>query len=128
VAFFSEGDLTATVDYEAVRANLRSDMMAAVRERVKGADGLGELGVGLVDAAVSEVGTAAGLAQLFTSIAMGMGRPDPSFRYRSLSRVDVELRQSPTRSGIMTMTRSGLTWRITRVWGDGFTPRSEERR
>ncbi len=127
-AFLSHGDLAATVDFDAVRANLRTDMTAAVRNRVTGAEGIAGVGAALVDAAVSQVGTVEGLARLFTQMAMGTASPKPAFRYRSPSRIDVELRQTPTSSGILTMTRSGFRWRITRVWGNGFASIQEGRR
>ncbi len=127
-AFLDRSDLAATVDFDAVRSNLRADMAAGIRERVTSTGGIAGMGTALVDAAVSELGTADGLAQLFTQMAMGTTSPRPTFKYRSLSRVDVELRQTTTRMGILTMTRSGLHWRITRVWGAGVASKQEGKR
>lgn len=127
-AFLSQGDLAATVDFDAVRTNLRSDMTTAIRSRLTGGDGMAGIGASLVDAAVSQIGTVEGLAELFTQMAMGTTGPRPAFRYRSPSRVDVELRETPTSMGVLTMTRSGLSWRITRVLGNGFASNQEGRR
>jgi hypothetical protein len=44
-----------------------------------------------------------------------------SFRYKSPSRVDVRIRSAEStdaNAGVLTFTRSALTWRLTRITSD----------
>jgi hypothetical protein len=80
---------------------------------------------GLVDATV----TPEGLSQVVTQFGTRTPGPDAadslagkavtSFRYRAVSRVDVVLYpagKTADDGGVLTFTRSGLTWKLTRVW------------
>ncbi len=86
------------------------------------------LGGAVIDPIVDMIVSPSGLEQLVTSF----GTRDTdlaqqtvvSFRYRSLSRVDVHVRSSvdPEReAGVFTFERSGTTWRLSRVWSDRLT-------
>lgn len=128
----SEAELVATVDFPLVRDNLKRDLAPAL-ERAAGRGGAVFGGV-LVEQAVNSVLTPTGLAQLVNGFGSLRTRrdeaPDPdartvtSFRYRSPSRVDVRIRSSAdpaSGAGILTFSRTGLTWRLTRITSDALT-------
>lgn len=128
IAFGDAAGLEATVDFPLLRMNLREDLRAGLER--KAGTGLGAAVAGgvlgaLVDAAVSPEG----LSQIVT----GFGMRDPgdaaadsltagaitSFHYRAPSRVDVVLYpegKTADDGGILTFTRSGLRWKLTRAW------------
>jgi|CXWL01.1.fsa_nt_gi hypothetical protein len=128
VAFGNEAELEATVDFPVLRMNLREDLRKGIEARARTGIGataaIAMLG-GLVDAAV----TPEGLSQIVTQF--GTRRPGPdaadsltgktvtAYRYRAPSQVDVVLYpegRTADAGGILTFTRSGLTWKLTRAW------------
>ena len=128
VAFGNEAELEATVDFPLLRMNLREDLRKGIEARAR--SGLGAtvatamLG-GLVDAAV----TPEGLSQIVTQFGTRLPGPDAadsltgtavtSYRYRAPSQVDVVLYpagKTADDGGVLTFTRSGLTWKLTRAW------------
>jgi hypothetical protein len=128
VAFGNEAELDATVDFPQLRMNLREDLRKGIEARARTGVGatiaIGMLG-GLVDAAV----TPEGLSQIVTQFGTrlpGPGAADSlvgntvtAFRYRALSQVDVVLYpagKTAESGGVLTFTRSGLTWKLTRAW------------
>lgn len=128
VAFGDETALEATVDFPVLRMNLREDLRQGIEARARGGiaatAALAMLG-GLVDAAVSPEG----LSQVVTQFGTRTPGPDAAdslagkavttFRYRAPSRVDVVLYpagKTADDGGVLTFTRSGLTWKLTRVW------------
>jgi len=123
-----EAELQATIDFPTLRDNLRVDLRAAMSQR---SDLSGAIGGVLVDQLVSGIVTPLGLTRLVT--AFGTRSPSAadrdsldartvtSFRYRGPSTVDVRLRAAsadPSSAGVFTFTRSGLRWRLTRIWSD----------
>lgn len=130
VAFGSQPELEATVDFAAVREHLHTDLSAAMTRR--SGRGLGQAMVSAVlDQAVDAVLTPAGLSNIVTGFGTRAAdgsladtveaRTDVSFHYRSLSRVDVHIRpagEPDDRSGILTFTRDGVRWRLTRIWSE----------
>ncbi len=128
VAFANESELDATVDFPVLRMNLREDLRKGIEARARTGFGataaIAMLG-GLVDAAV----TPEGLSQIVTQFGTRVPGPDAadsltgntvtSFRYRALSQVDVVLYpegKTADAGGILTFTRSGLAWKLTRAW------------
>lgn len=125
----SESGLQATVDFPVLRDNLKRDLAPAV-ERAGGRLGA-TVGNILLEQAVNAVLTPTGLAQLVTGFgsvrrsAVDVSENPPevvtTFRYKSPSRVDVRIRSaadSDAASGVLTFTRSALTWRLTRISSD----------
>ncbi|MDX2261346.1 MAG: DUF2939 domain-containing protein [Gemmatimonadales bacterium] len=128
IAYGDAAELEATVDFVVLRRNLREDLQAGLARRA--GDGMGATIAGammgaMVDAAV----TPSGLSQIIT----GFGTRDvtenstdttavgttTAYRYRSLSRVDVLLYpadETPADGGVLTLTRTGMTWKLTRAW------------
>jgi hypothetical protein len=79
----------------------------------------------MVDAAV----TPSGLSQIITGFGTRTVTSNSAdttavgtttaYRYRSLSRVDVLLHpadETPDDGGVLTLTRTGMTWKLTRAW------------
>lgn len=128
VAFGNEAELEATVDFPVLRMNLREDLRKGLEGRARsgiGATAAIALLGGLVDAAV----TPEGLSQIVTGFGTrlpGPGAADSltgntitSYRYRAPSQVDVVLYpagKTADDGGVLTFTRSGLTWKLTRAW------------
>jgi len=125
----SESGLQATVDFPVLRDNLKRDLAPAL-ERAGGGLGATVGGV-LLEQAVNSVLTPMGLAQLVTGFGTVRRSADdvsdtPSdivttYRYRSPSRVDVEIRPAgdpEATAGVLTFTRSALSWRLTRISSD----------
>jgi hypothetical protein len=125
----SESGLAATVDFPVLRDNLKRDLAPAI-ERVAGGMGATVGGV-LVEQAVNSVLTPTGLTQLVTGFGVARrsatdvsDTPEnvvTSFRYKSPSRVDVRIRSAEStdaNAGVLTFTRSALTWRLTRITSD----------
>jgi hypothetical protein len=126
VAFGSESGLAEAADLPVLRQSFRDDIRAAVTGRpefnLRGED-VEEFLTLSVDAVV----TPHGLAGLIThtpspgtadTVVVG---PTVSFHYQSLSRVDVRIRAanaSESSAMILTFTRTGLAWRLTRVWSE----------
>ncbi len=128
----SESELTATVDFPALRDNLKADLAPALA-RAGGAMGARVGGI-ILEQAVNSVLTPSGLAQLVTGFGMRRRQADEvqsvedrtvtTYRYRSPARVDVRMRSSAdpeSAAGILTYTRSGLRWRLTRITSDALT-------
>lgn len=128
VAFADEAELEATVDFPVLRMHLREDLRQGIEARAR--TGLGATVVtsmlgGLVDAAVTPEGLSEIVTQFGTRIP-GPGAADSlaekterSFRYRAPSQVDVVLYpagKTADEGGVLTFTRSGLTWKLTRAW------------
>ncbi len=127
------GDAAAVediVDFPSVRTHLKADLRTALESRSgtlpRGT--LPTLGGAILDPIVEMVVSPSGLEQLITSF--GTRDTDVaqhtvvSFRYRSLSRVDVHIRasvDSEREAGVFTFERSGVSWRLTRVWSDRLT-------
>jgi hypothetical protein len=125
--------LQEAVDFPILRSHLRDDIEASLVRR--SGSGLGAtLAAGLVTQMVNVAVTPRGMAQLITGFGTRTPRPgdvdsveartDLSFRYRSPSRVDVHLRPAgddSSAAGVVTLTRSGLTWRVTRISSDRLT-------
>jgi hypothetical protein len=125
----SESGLQATVDFPAVRDNLKRDIAPAL-DRATGKIGGAALGV-LLEQAVNSVLTPSGLAQLVTGfgtvrrsaaeVSDTPGDVVTSYRYKSPSRVDVMIRPAgdpDVTAGVLTFTRSALSWRLTRISSD----------
>ena len=128
VAFANESELEATVDFPLLRMNLREDLRKGIQVRAGAGMGAGAATAmlsGLVEAAV----TPEGLSQIVTGFGTRIPGPEAadslvgntvtSFRYRALSRVDVVLYpagKTAEEGGVLTFTRSGLTWKLTRAW------------
>lgn len=126
VAFGDRADLEATVDFPVLRDNLRRDLrsrLAAGPARIAGEVAASLLGT-MVDAAV----TPEGLSSIVTGFGTAPGGVSPdslhrrtttSFRYRSLSRVDVRIRPAGDErdgGGVLSFERTGLRWRLVRAW------------
>ncbi len=128
VAFGNEAALEATVDFPLLRMNLREDLRQGIEARVRTGiattAAIAMLG-GLVDAAV----TPEGLSQIVTQFGTRTpgadaadslaGKANTAFRSRGVSQVDVLLYpagKTADDGGVLTFTRSGLTWKLTRVW------------
>jgi len=128
VAYGDAAELEATVDFVVLRRNLREDLQAGLARRA--GDGMGATIAGammgaMVDAAV----TPSGLSQIITGFGTRDVTANPAdttavgtttaYRYRSLSRVDVLLHpadETPADGGVLTLTRTGMTWKLTRAW------------
>lgn len=128
----SEAELVATVDFPRVRDNLKQDLAPAL-ERAAGGVGAALGGV-FVEQAVNSVLTPTGLAQLVNGFGSLRTRRNEapaedartvtSFRYRSPSRVEVRIRSSTdpaSGAGILTFSRTALSWRLTRITSDALT-------
>lgn len=128
VAYGDAAELEATVDFVVLRRNLREDLQAGLARRAgngMGATIAGAMLGAMVDAAV----TPSGLSQIITGfgtreVTAGSsdttaGGTTTAYRYRSLSRVDVLLHpadETPADGGVLTFTRTGMTWKLTRAW------------
>ncbi len=122
--------LQQTVDFPVLRENLKHDIEVSLRQGNEA--GLGAaLATGLVNQMVNITITPRGMAQLITGF--GMRTPEPgsvdsvaagsvtTFRYRSPSRVEVRIRPADAddaAAGVITLTRTGFTWRVTRLSSD----------
>jgi hypothetical protein len=130
LAFGSESELAETADLPVVRQHFMEDVRSAITRRsdfhLRGA-----AADSVVTMAANVVLTPQGLADLVSSF--GTPTPGPaaadtllvgtevSFHYQGLSRVDVRIRPtgaSEQSAGILTFTRTGVTWRLTRVWSE----------
>lgn len=121
ITFGSEADLAATADLPTVRRNFREDVSRVIGERVNLGNGaVAGASAALMDLVVGETITAGGLSRLVAELAMESPDFEPRFRYRSPSRVDVEIGDGSRGVGILTFSRTGLDWKLTRVWGSGF--------
>lgn len=128
VAFANESELEATVDFPLLRMNLREDLRKGIQVRA---------GAGMGAAAATSNAQRARRGRRHARGAVPdrhrLRHPDPgsrgrrflvgntvtSFRYRALSRVDVVLYpagETAEEGGVLTFTRSGLTWKLTRAW------------
>ncbi len=132
VAYADPAELDATIDFPQLRLNMREDIQAGLRR--SGGTNLGTAITGaflgtLVDAAVAPDG----LAQILTGFGTRTiteaeaeslrESATTSFRYRSLSTVDVVLHPAgkPDQDGgILTFARSGLSWKLVRARGAGL--------
>lgn len=128
VAFGNASELEATVDFPELRKHLREDLRKGIQVRAGagfGAAAATAMLSGLVEAAV----TPEGLSQIVTGFGTRVPGPDAadslagntvtSYRYRALSQVDVVLYpagRTAEDGGVLTFTRSGLTWKLTRAW------------
>jgi hypothetical protein len=125
----SESGLQATVDFPAVRDNLKRDLAPAL-DRAGGRLGATVGGV-LMEQAVNSVLTPTGLSQLVTGfgsirrsavdVSDTPGDVVTTYRYKSPSRVEVEIRPAgdpDATAGVLTFTRSALSWRLTRISSD----------
>lgn len=130
VAFGSEPGLAASIDFPVVRAHLKDDIAAAVARRSRSRIG-GAVTAAFLDQAVDATLTPSGLADLITAFGTRTPRrgaadtlvagTDVTFRYQSLSRVDIHVRpegDSDANAGILTLTREGTSWRLTRIWSE----------
>lgn len=122
--------LEQVVNYPSVRSHLKSDLRTALETRNGSVPRAATpvLGAAVIDPIVDMIVSPSGLEQLVTSFGTRdtdlAQRTVVSFRYRSLSRVDVHIRSSvdPEReAGVFTFERSGVTWRLSRVWSDRLT-------
>jgi len=130
LAIGSEAELEAAINYPILRDNLKRDLRGAIDLRTKVPLPAGDLAGILIDPMVDAAITPAGLARLVTGFGVRrvagaemdpFGRAVTRFRYRPPSRVDVRVwpeGSSPADGGIFTFQRSGLTWRLVRVWSD----------
>ncbi len=125
----SESGLQATVDFPRLRDNLKRDLAPAL-ERVGGGIGTTVGGL-LLEQAVNSVLTPTGLSQVVTGfgtirrsaaeVSDTPGDVVTTYRYKSPSRVDVEVRPAgdpDATAGILTFSRSALSWRLTRITSD----------
>jgi hypothetical protein len=123
-------DMDATIDFDALRDNLRQDLRAAL-QRNGSSDLVLRASGALLDQLVAQTVTPRGLTSLVT--AFGTRTPQAAdrdsldaitvttFHYRGPSTVDVRIRPASADAqgaGVFTFTRSGLRWRLTRVWSD----------
>lgn len=125
-----ESELHATVDFPILRDNLKRDLRVAFASRT-GTDGaaLDGMAGALIDPMVDATLTPQGMARVLT--VFGTRRGDPSaestllqtgrtiFRYRGPSRVDILIQPADgneASGGIFTLARSGVTWRVARIW------------
>jgi hypothetical protein len=121
--------LQDNADFIALRANLKSDLKLALESSDENGSLSGTLTSSLLDPVVNMTLTPRGIAELVTSF--GTRSPQAgdldsfasgsvtSFRYRSHSRVDVQIRpagSSEDASGVFTLRRDGLRWRVSRIW------------
>lgn len=125
VVIGDQATLQATIDYPILRENLKRDLRRLITIAPGVPDAVGDLSGILINPLVDASITPEGLGRLIAGFGMGAtneGRFVPSrtrFAYRGLSRVDVQLWPedgTPADGGIFTFHRSGLTWRLTRVW------------
>ncbi|MEO5799248.1 MAG: DUF2939 domain-containing protein [Gemmatimonadales bacterium] len=130
VAFGSATELAAVVDFPTVRQQLKDDLQAAIARRSRSRIGSAVTAT-LLESAIDATLTPSGLANLIT--AFGTRTPgraaadtlktgtEVSYRYHSLSRVDIHIRakgESDAKSGILTFTREGARWRLSRIWSE----------
>jgi len=134
--------LETVVDFPSVRMHLREDLRTAFDART-GRLPLSAgpaIGSAVVDPIVDMVVTPKGLEQLIT--AFGIRTPSANtvgqieertivtYRYHSPSRVDVRVRSSAepvSSAGLFTFMRSGVRWRLARVWSDRLASNTEGR-
>lgn len=130
-----EAELQAVVDFPILRDNLKTDLRTALAVRVGGSDNLlADVSGLLLDRMVSASLTPSAIGQMIAAFGMREARPDEGsgliqasrvkYRYRSPSRVDVEVRPEggeATAGGILTFQRSGLSWRLSRIWSERIT-------
>lgn len=130
IAFGSESELAETVDLPVLRQNFSDDIRRAVTGQPQ-FHLRGEEVETFLTASVDAVVTPRGLAELingFSASTPSAGSADTlpvgtvvSFHYQSVSRVDVRIRAadaSESSAGILTFTRTGVAWRLTRVWSE----------
>ena len=126
--------LDRVVDFAKVRANLKSDLSAALTERT----GRNRIAVGLggmmIDPMIDMLVQPEGLAELVNSFSVrgtdATQKTVVSYRYHSPSRVDVRIRSSvdpESAAGIFTFERSALSWRLVRVWSERLATSRETR-
>lgn len=123
-------DMDATIDFDALRDNLRQDLRIALQRNDAG-DLATQVGGALLDQLVAQTVTPRGLTALVT--AFGTRTPTAAdrdslnaitvttFHYRGPSTVEVRVHPASTDAqgaGVFTFTRSGLHWRLTRIWSD----------
>jgi hypothetical protein len=125
--------LQATVDFPVLRQNLKDDIGASLT--AKSSSGFGAvIASGLVEQMVNVTITPRGMAQLITGFGTRTPRKGDvdsvqagsitSIRYRSPSRVEVRIRpadEDDSAAGVVTLSRTGLTWRVTRISSDRLT-------
>lgn len=130
-----EAELQAVIDFPILRDNLRADLRTAIAARGGASGGLlAEASGVLLDQMVAASLTPSALSQLISVFGMREARPGEGsgmiqasrvkYRYRSPSRVDVEVRPEggeATAGGILTFERSGLSWRLSRIWSQRLT-------
>ncbi len=134
IVLAQEADLVATIDFPVLRDNLRQQLSAAL-QRGTAPDLMARAGSVVVDQMVAQVVTPRGLTSLVTAFGTPSDDPDgqdrepggtvTSFHYRGPSTVEVRVRPADaddTAGGIFTFTRSGLHWRLTRIWSDRLSP------
>ncbi len=129
IAFGSKSGLAETVDVPALRQHFFDDVRGALSRRsdfhLRGA---------AVDSFLTSAAEVAlnpsGLASLVTGFGTRTptdaadtlhGAPVVTYQYRSLSRMDVRIRaaeERESRAGILTFTRTGTTWRLSRIWSE----------
>jgi hypothetical protein len=133
VVMADPGRLQETVDFPMLRANLQDDIERSLV--AKSGSGLGaNLASGLVNQMVNVAVTPRGISQLITGFGTRTPRPGDvdsvaqrtatSFRYRSPSRVEVHIRpegDDEAVAGVVTLRRTGFTWRVTRISSDRLT-------
>jgi hypothetical protein len=127
-----EAELQATIDFPILRDNLRHDLRTAL-VRKSGSDSPIASGISgaLVNSVVDMTVTPQGIARLVTGFGTRTPRPEDAdsirvgtetaFHYRSPSRVDVRVwprGDDEQDGGIFTFERSGLSWRLVRIWSD----------
>jgi hypothetical protein len=130
--------LSATVDFPTVRENLREDLRTALAAAPGSSGNLSTAVLGvLTDQVVNVAVTPQGLSDLLAGLATAQPGADTKdgiitqtarFRYRGPSRVDIAVGTSDApddAKGILTFSRSGLSWRLTRVWSDRLTTHGE---
>ncbi|HRP08226.1 MAG TPA: DUF2939 domain-containing protein [Gemmatimonadales bacterium] len=130
-----EGELQAVIDFPILRDNLRADLKAALQARGGRSGGLAaEVSGALLDRMVGAALTPGSLALTISAFGMREARAEEGpglihaarvrYRYRSPSRVDVEVRPEDgeaTAGGIFTFERSGISWKLTRIWSERLT-------
>ena len=129
LALGDEVTLEQSVDFPAVRNNLRDDLMALASRNVRLAP---QLDAATIDPLLDVVVSPAGLEQLVNSFGIRPVEEEQqtvmSYHYRSASRVDVRIRSSvdaESAAGIFTLERSGASWRLVRIWSDRLATSAE---
>lgn len=137
----SEAELYRTVDFPILRDNLKRDLRLAFESNTGSSGGaIGGMAGVLIDPMVDATLTPQGMARVLT--VFGTRRGDPAtessllqtgrttFDFRSPSRVDVLVQPTdgePSAGGIFTLKRSGLTWRVARIWSNRLRESEEAR-